>query len=60
MTTMLIIALVTTIVFDVVQFALGALIPLAFGVVTMVSRRVIGMFNFTLAESPRGCGSPVG
>ena len=52
--TMLIIALVTTIVFDVVRFALGALIPLAFGVVTMVSRRVIGMFNFTLAESPRG------
>ena len=52
--TMLIIALVATIVFDVVRFALGALIPLAFGVVTMVSRRVIGMFNFTLAESPRG------
>ena len=52
--TMLIIALVTTIVLDVVQYALGGLIPLAFGVVTMVSRRVIGMFNFTLAESPRG------
>ena len=52
--TMLIIGLTATIVLDVVQYALGGLIPLAFGVVTMVSRRVLGMFNFTLAESARG------
>ncbi len=52
--TLLIIALVGTITFDVVRYALGALIPLAFAVVTMISRRVISMFNFTLAESPRG------
>ncbi len=30
------------------------MIALAIGVVTMISRRVISMFNFTLAESPRG------
>ena len=40
--------------FDVVQYALSALIPLAIGAFTMISRRVIAMFNFTLAESPRG------
>ena len=46
--------LVVTAQFGVVKFALGVLIPLAIGAVTMISRRVIGMFNFTLAESPRG------
>jgi putative membrane protein len=40
--------------FNVVQYALSALIPLAIGAFTMISRRVIAMFNFTLAESPRG------
>ena len=46
--------LVVTAQFGVVKFALGALIPMAIGAVTMISRRVVGMFNFTLAESPRG------
>ena len=46
--------LVVTAQFGVVKFALGVLIPLAIGAVTMISRRVIAMFNFTLAESPRG------
>jgi putative membrane protein len=50
----LIAAVVTTAIFQVVQIAFSALIPLVIGAVTMVSRRVISMFNFTLAESPRG------
>ena len=50
----LVAAVVTTVVFDVVRIAFSALIPLAIGVATMISRRVISMFNFTLAESPRG------
>ncbi|HKN46125.1 MAG TPA: PH domain-containing protein, partial [Propionibacteriaceae bacterium] len=37
-----------------VPFALGALIPLAIGMLSLIWRRVIGMFNFTLAESSRG------
>jgi putative membrane protein len=40
--------------YGVVQYALSGLIPLAIGAFTMISRRVIAMFNFTLAESPRG------
>ena len=50
----LVVVLVVTARFGVVKFALGALIPMAIGAVTMISRRVISMFNFTLAESPRG------
>ena len=50
----LVAAVVTTVVFDVVRIAFSALIPLAIGAATMISRRVISMFNFTLAESPRG------
>jgi putative membrane protein len=53
-TLFLIAAVVVTAIFNVVQIAFSALIPLAIGAVTMVSRRVISMFNFTLAESPRG------
>jgi putative membrane protein len=34
--------------------ALGGLIPLIIGMLGLIWRRVIGMFNFTLAESPRG------
>jgi putative membrane protein len=49
-----IVLLVTTAYFDLAAFALTALIPLAISVVTMISRRLIAMFNFTLAESPRG------
>ncbi|HZA32242.1 MAG TPA: PH domain-containing protein [Propionibacteriaceae bacterium] len=46
--------LVITAFFDMVALALPALIPLAISAVTMISRRLIAMFNFTLAESPRG------
>jgi putative membrane protein len=49
-----IIIFVVTAALDVVPFALGALIPLIIGMLTLIWRRVIGMFNFTLAESPRG------
>ena len=50
----LVVVLVVTARFDVVKYALAALIPMAIGAVTMISRRVVAMFNFTLAESPRG------
>jgi putative membrane protein len=46
--------LVGTIAFEVLPLALGALIPLLIGMLSLIWRRVIGMFNFTLAESPRG------
>jgi putative membrane protein len=51
---MSIIILVVTSAFGVVPLALGALIPLVIGMLSLVWRRVIGMFNFTLAESSRG------
>jgi putative membrane protein len=50
----LITGIVLALSFQVTQYALSGLIPLAIGAFTMVSRRVIAMFNFTLAESPRG------
>jgi putative membrane protein len=53
-TSISILILVTTAAFGVAPFALGALIPLIIGMLSLVWRRVIGMFNFTLAESPRG------
>ena len=53
-TVLLVIALIVTGRLGVVGYALGGLVPLAIGVVTMISRQVISMFNFTLAESPRG------
>jgi putative membrane protein len=34
--------------------ALGGVLPMLFGVFSLVSRRVIAMFHFTLAESSRG------
>ena len=43
-----------TFAFGVVAIALASLIPLAIGVVSMISRRVVQMFNFTLAQSSRG------
>ena len=43
-----------TVAFEMVPLALGALIPLLIGMLSLIWRRVIGMFNFTLAESPRG------
>ena len=51
---MLIVGIILIFVFDVGRFALAPMIALAIGVVTMISRRVVSMFNFTLAESPRG------
>ena len=35
-------------------YALPGLIPLVIGAVSVIGRRVFAMFNFTLAESPRG------
>ena len=49
-----IIILVVTAALAATPYALGGLIPLLIGMLTLVWRRVIGMFNFTLAESPRG------
>jgi putative membrane protein len=49
-----IIILVGTTAFEMLPLALGALIPLLIGMLSLIWRRVIGMFNFTLAESPRG------
>jgi putative membrane protein len=52
---LLIAMLAVTLAFGVAQYALsGAILPLAIGAFTMISRRVLAMFNFTLAESPRG------
>ncbi|MCW2805142.1 MAG: hypothetical protein JWN06_3359 [Propionibacteriaceae bacterium] len=39
---------------QVVGYALPGLIPLLIGGVTMIGRRVVSMFHFTLAQSPRG------
>ena len=49
-----IIIVVTTASLGVMPLALGGLIPLIIGMLGLIWRRVIGMFNFTLAESPRG------
>ena len=49
-----IIILVVTAGLAATPYALGGLVPLLIGMLTLVWRRVIGMFNFTLAESPRG------
>lgn len=51
---LLVVALVVTAGFNVVAFALAGLIPLAIGVVSLIGRRVVQMFNFTLAQSARG------
>jgi putative membrane protein len=46
--------LVTTAAFSVVAYALTGLVPLVIGLGSLVSRRLIAMFNFTVSESPRG------
>jgi putative membrane protein len=51
---MTIIILVVTAVLGAIPYALGGLIPLLIGMMTLIWRRLLGMFNFTLAESPRG------
>ncbi len=50
----LVVILVVTTFFDVTILALGGLIPLLLGTVSLVGRRVVAMFHFTLAESSRG------
>jgi putative membrane protein len=52
--TITIIIIVVTAAAGAIAFALGGLIPLIIGMLTLIWRRVIGMFNFTLAESSRG------
>ncbi len=49
-----VVGLVLVFAFDVPLAAIGGLIPIMIGAVSLVSRRVIAMFHFTLAESPRG------
>jgi putative membrane protein len=49
-----IIVLVVTAALGAITYALGGLIPLLIGMLTLIWRRLLGMFNFTLAESPRG------
>lgn len=46
--------LITTLAFEVTLYALPGLLPLALGVTSLVSRRVISQFNFTLAQTGRG------
>ncbi len=46
--------LIVTSVLDVTAYALTGLIPLLIGAVSVVGRRVVAMFNFTLSESSRG------
>lgn len=46
--------LVATAVSGLGAYALTALIPLVIGLGSLVSRRLIAMFNFTVSESPRG------
>jgi len=50
----LVVALVVSSVYGVVAVALPGLIPLVIGAVSVVGRRVVSMYNFTLSESPRG------
>jgi putative membrane protein len=49
-----VVVLVVTSSFDVTAYALPGLIPLVISAVSLVGRRVVAMFHFTLAESPRG------
>lgn len=52
---LIVLAVITlTAVTDISPFALTAAIPLLLGTVSLIGRRVISMYNFTLAESPRG------
>ncbi|WP_111766621.1 PH domain-containing protein [Nakamurella deserti] len=40
--------------FAVLSFLVPSMIPVAIGTLTLVSRRVLAMFRFTLSESPHG------
>ena len=50
----LVVMLVLGRLFDVLSFLVPTLIPAAFGAFTLVSRRLLAMFHFTLAESAHG------
>ncbi len=47
-------ALIFTSVMGWILYALPGLLPAVIGLVSLISRRVISMFNFTLADSSRG------
>lgn len=49
-----VVVLAITTALHVTAYALPGLLPLLINAVSLVSRRVITMFHFTLAESPRG------
>ncbi|MCW2811077.1 MAG: hypothetical protein JWP61_1535 [Friedmanniella sp.] len=49
-----VLALTLTTTLGVSGYALTGLIPLLFGAVSLVGRRVVAMFRFTLSESTRG------
>jgi len=49
-----VVVLIVTASLHVTAYALPGLVPLLINAVSLVSRRVITMFHFTLAESPRG------
>ncbi|WP_375424673.1 PH domain-containing protein [uncultured Friedmanniella sp.] len=49
-----VVLLVVSSIFDVVTYALPGLVPLLISAVTVVGRRVLQMYNFTLSTSPRG------
>lgn len=51
---LLLAAVVASIWFDQLLVALGGLMPLAAGTATLVSRRVIAQFNYTLADTGTG------
>src|SRR5215204_3833121 len=40
--------------FDMFALALPGLLPVVISTVSLISKRLVGMFNFTLSESPRG------
>ncbi|MFX4271969.1 PH domain-containing protein [Propionibacteriaceae bacterium Y1685] len=51
---LLLAALITTGVLGVILYALPGLLPAAFGLVSLISRRLITQFNFSLADTGRG------
>ncbi len=47
-------AVVVTGILGVIVYALPGLLPAVIGLLSLIGRRLIGMFNFTLADSSRG------
>ena len=50
----MVVIIIVTLAMGAAPFALTAVIPLFIGTFSLIGRRVIAMFNFTLAESTRG------